>query len=125
MLRFVKAQLSSLIASAADFATTLVLVEFIAAGYVTASVAGTILGGCVNFYMGRNWVFNATKKSIKLQIVKYILVWTGNLLLVTASVYMLTHFGKLNYMASKIIASILIGTTYNYLMQKQFIFINK
>lgn len=125
MLRFVKAQLSSLIASAADFAITFLLVEFLVLGYVTASVAGTILGGCLNFAMARNWAFNATEKSIKLQIVKYIIVWIGNLFLVTSGVYLLTNLIGLNYMLSKITASVLIGTTYNYLLQKRFIFIHQ
>ncbi|WP_090779558.1 GtrA family protein [Pedobacter sp. ok626] len=124
MYVFLKAQASSLSASIIDFLITFLCVNVIGFWYVLGSIIGTITGGCVNFYMGRNWTFNATQKSIKLQIVKYIIVWIGNLLLVTAGVYILTHFLGLNYMVSKITASVLMGTTYNYLMQKQFIFIH-
>lgn len=123
MLTFIKAQAASLTATLTDYLVTYVTVSLLGFWYIAGSITGTVVGGCVNFYMGRNWVFNSTKKDIKLQILKYILVWCGNLLIVTGGVYLLTHFLNINYMLSKILVSGLIGTLYNYFMQKQFIFI--
>ncbi|MFC4142132.1 GtrA family protein [Pedobacter mendelii] len=122
MLRYLKAQASSLTASAADFLVTIALVNFFDLGYLTASIAGTFTGGGINFYINRNWVFNATTKMLKWQVFRYVLVWLGNLILVTMGVYLLTHFFYFNYLLSKILLSVLIGITYNYIMQKQFIF---
>jgi len=122
MLTFIKAQASSLTATLVDYLVTWFCVSFLGLWYVAGSVTGTVVGGCVNFYMGRNWVFNATGKDIKFQILRYILVWCGNLLIVTTGVYILTHFLGINYLLSKILVSGLIGTIYNYFMQKQFIF---
>lgn len=122
MLRYFKAQASSLIASGADFLVTLAAVKLFALWYLAASIAGTVIGGMINFYINRNWVFNATNKALKWQVLKYILVWFGNLALVTAGVYLLTHFYHLNYMLSKVLVSISVGISYNYIMQKQFIF---
>ncbi|MNT57688.1 GtrA-like protein [compost metagenome] len=83
---------------------------------------GTISGGAVNFYINRNWVFNASSAEMRKQIIRYMLVWLGNLLLVTLFVYLLTRFFSLNYLFSKIAVSVVMGLSYNYYMQKQFIF---
>lgn len=106
----------------ADFSTTFILVHFLLFAYIPGSIIGTFVGGCINFYMNRSWTFSASEKNIKVQMAKYIAVWIGNLALVTLGVYLLTHFVGINYLASKICTSILVGASYNYLMQKHFIF---
>lgn len=122
MLQFLKAQASSLTASAADFLVTLAAVNLFGLWYLAASITGTIVGGIINFSINRHWVFAANTKAIKWQVLRYILVWLGNLALVTAGVYLLTNFFHLNYMLSKVLVSVTVGTSYNYIMQKQFIF---
>lgn len=119
---FIKAQVASLTATIVDFATTIILVEVFRCWYLLASITGTICGGITNFMMGRRWVFDATAKGIPLQALKYLLVWIGNLVLVSGGVYLLTHYLGLNYVLSKIVVSIIVGFTYNYLMQKKFVF---
>jgi putative flippase GtrA len=57
MATFVKAQASSFIASIFDFLTTVVCKEFFYLWYVTATLLGTIVGGALNFFLGRVWVF--------------------------------------------------------------------
>ena len=123
MATFVKAQVASLSASIIDFLTTLVCTQVFHVWYVLGSVIGTTAGGIVNFMMGRNWVFGAKERNINLQIFKYIIVWVGNLLLTTAGVYLVTHYLHVNYILSKIIVSCTVGTDYNFLMQKKFVFI--
>ncbi len=122
MATFIKAQAASLAATIVDFSTTLILVELFHCWYLTGSVTGTVAGGVTNFMMGRQWVFRATEKGVPLQALKYLLVWTGNLVLVSGGVYILTHYGDVKYIVSKIIVSIIVGFTYNYLMQKKFVF---
>jgi len=122
MITFIKAQASSLTASAVDFLVTALLVSFFGFWYMAGSITGTISGGIVNFYINRNWVFEAGFKEVWPQAIKYILVWLGNLLLVTLVVYLLTHFFQINYLISKIAASVIMGLSYNYYMQKHFIF---
>ena len=123
MATFVKAQFASLSASIIDFLTTLVCTQVFNFWYVAGSVMGTVSGGAVNFMMGRNWVFGTKERNIKVQIFKYVLVWTGNLMLTTGGVFLLTHYMNVNYMVSKIIVSGTVGTGYNFLMQKKFVFI--
>ncbi|WP_316756868.1 GtrA family protein [Pedobacter aquatilis] len=122
MLRYFKAQASSLTATAVDFLVTLLVANFFSSRYLTASIIGTVCGGMVNFYINRFWVFDAASKALKWQALKYILVWVGNLILVTLGVYFFTHFFNINYMLSKVFVSISVGISYNYYMQKLFIF---
>ncbi|MEH3114521.1 GtrA family protein [Pedobacter terrae] len=124
MLTYLKAQASSLLASATDFGITIIAVNLFGWWYLAASIIGTISGGVVNFYVNRKWVFQSKSTAIKWQILKYVLVWAGNLIIVTAGVFMLTHFFNLNYVLAKVLSSILTGVSYNYIMQKQFIFSN-
>ena len=124
LLTYIKAQGSSLTASAVDFSITVIATNFFGLWYVMASVLGTVSGGVVNFYVNRKWVFESQSPNMKRQIARYILVWVGNLIIVTAGVYLLTHFFNLNYVLSKIIISVITGLSYNYIMQRQFIFTN-
>ena len=122
MSTFLKAQASSIIATFFDLLTTIVCKEFFYLWYVIASLLGTIVGGTTNFALGRNWVFNSTEKKIPLQIVKYFIIWNGNLLLSTLGVFIVTHYLGFSYIISKVIVSVTVGVSYNYLLQKKFVF---
>ncbi|MBW0177232.1 GtrA family protein [Sediminibacterium sp.] len=122
MVTFVKAQAASLAATIVDFAVFILLTTVFNCWYLAASITGTISGGITNFLLGRVWVFDATKGKIPLQAFKYLLVWMGNLLLVTGGVFVVKEYVGLPSLASKIIVSLIVGFTYNYLLQKKFVF---
>jgi putative flippase GtrA len=90
--------------------------------YLLASIIGTISGGIVNFMINRSWVFEARHKKIHFQAIKYLLVWAGNLVLVSGGVFLLTNYGGFSYLVSKITVSVIIGVFYNYVLQKRFVF---
>jgi putative flippase GtrA len=75
-----------------------------------------------NFSLGRGWVFRGGEAERKIQLFRYVLVWTGYLLLATFGVYLLTHFGGFNYIISKIIITLFLAIAYNYPLQKRFVF---
>ena len=122
MNSFMKAQSASLFASLFDLLITLLGVKFFGIWYVMSSLTGTIAGGWVNFTLGRNWVFKPAHKRIRIQLARYFLVWTGNLLLISGGVFICTHLTGLNYLYSKILVSLTAGLQYNYIMQKRFVF---
>ncbi|MDQ3276715.1 MAG: GtrA family protein [Bacteroidota bacterium] len=122
MTRFAKAQLASFIASSVDYFVTILCVEFLGFWYVAGSSTGTILGGMTNFSMGRQWVFKGGERERHIQLFRYLLVWTGYLLLTTCGVYLLTHFGHFNYLVSKGSVSLFLAIAYNYPLQKRFVF---
>jgi putative flippase GtrA len=122
MATFIKAQAASLAATCFDFLTTIVLVNVFGWWYLAGSITGTIAGGVLNFMIGRLWAFSAGEGRIEWQFIKYVLVWTGNLLLNAAGVFMITHYVGLSYVISKILTAIVVGIGYNYVLQKKFVF---
>jgi len=122
MLLFFRAQASSLIATLVDFFTTLILVELFMQHYLMASVLGAIAGAVTNFMINRQWAFNATEESVRKQSMRYVLVWTGSLMLNTSGLYLLTYFLNIKYIISKIIVSLIVGIGFNYVLQKKYVF---
>ncbi|HTQ28656.1 MAG TPA: GtrA family protein [Puia sp.] len=122
MLTYIKAQAASIVGSLADYAMTLFLVEILHCWYLLGNFVGNITGAIMQFILCRNWAFTAAGEPVRPQVVKFILVWVGNLALSAAGVYSLTHFLGLNYIISKTIVSVFLGLTYNYLLQKWFVF---
>ncbi len=122
MTRFIKANVASLVASACDFLITILVREIFRIDPVISSAIGTISGGVINFYIGRHWVFKAHHTSVIYQSKRYFVTWTGNLLLNTLGVYLFIHFAGLDYITSKVVASIIVAIGYNYPMQKRYVF---
>jgi putative flippase GtrA len=123
MLTFIKAQAASILGSIADFFVAIILVEIFHCWYITANLIGNICGAIAQFILCRNWAFNADRRKTPQQIIKYILVWIGNLLLSAAGVYFFTHYLHIDFIISKTITSVLLGVSYNYLLQKKFVFV--
>lgn len=124
MLTFLKANISSSIASFFDYLVTIFLVTFFRVDVVIASTTGTIFGGILNFVIGRTWVFQSRKRKVHQQAVRYGIVWTGNLFLNTTGMYILTKLLKVHYVVSKLFVSLLVGFCYNYVLQKRYVFKN-
>lgn len=122
MIQFLKAQASSLIATVADFLVTIVCKELLGMWYLLANILGVISGGLVNFWINRDWVFNGREKAARYQAIRYFVIWTGNLLLNAAGVWLLTQYSSFNYLVSKTVVSLIVGWTYNYFLQKNFVF---
>lgn len=120
--KFIKAQASSLAATIVDFTTAVFLAQVIGVWYIAANVTGNVAGGVTNFFINRQWVFEKENRSVTLQAVKYILVWGGNMLLNAGGVWLLVNYKLLPYVWAKIGVSIVIGITYNYMIQKRFVF---
>lgn len=123
MSTFIKAQTSSLIASGVDFIVMILLVEMLDVWYLPASITGTIIGGFTNFSLGRRWVFKAREKRVREQLLKYFIVWVGYITLAAAGIFVVTQLlGAKYYLVSKTIVTIFLGISYNYLLQKKFVF---
>jgi putative flippase GtrA len=119
---FLKIQLSAIIGSVADYLLTIILVEILGSWYVIANFSGNIIGLAIQFLLLKNWVFKENKYKGQLRLPKYILIVIGNLILCSLGIYLFTHLLKLNYLISKTVTSVLLGISYNYFMQTQFVF---
>lgn len=124
MYTYLKANAAAIAASLLDYVVTYVLVQFLGTDPVLGAAIGTLCGGILNFLMGRNWVFGAQKQRMDGQALRYLLVWAGSFALNTAGVYLLIKGAGVQYLIAKVSVSVFIGLTYNYLMQKRYVFIN-
>jgi len=120
---FLKANAASVIASLCDYSVAIVLKELFIVQPFIASILGTIAGGIINFFICHYWVFSANESSIYFQSKRYLLAWAGNLLLNALGVYLLLGAG-LNYVLAKLITSVMVVITYNYPLQKKYVFKN-
>ncbi len=122
MITFTKAQIASLLATGVDFLLTILLVQVVGWPSLASSIAGTLCGGITHFLVSRNWVFRAQEQRWSRQLHRYLLVWTGNLLLNGSLFFLLTHYIGINYVLAKIVIAISIAVFYNYTLQKRFVF---
>ena len=125
MKMFFKVNIASLSASFCDYLVTLLLVKFLYADPLLAGVLGTVAGGIINFLVGRYWVFKAHNGLFGLQGKRYLLAWTGNLILNVVGLYVLIKLFDVQYMVAKITTSIFIAVAYTYHIQKKYVFKHK
>ncbi len=120
---YLRSQFSALLATVTDFVVTIVFKEIVGIWYVHAVAIGAAVGAITAFVLNRNWVFKAQSKSVKQQAFRYILVAFGSWLLNTSGVYLLTESVGISYLYSKVVVSILIGLSYNFILAKRFVFV--
>jgi len=124
MLTFLKANISSSIASLLDYLVTIFLASVTRIDVVVASTTGTVCGGILNFVIGRTWVFESRKRKVHQQAFRYGVVWTGNLVLNTTGMCILTKICNVHYVPAKMVVSLMVGFCYNYVLQKKYVFRN-
>ena len=123
MITFLKVQAASIIGSLAYFLSTFLSVDLFHWSYFTGVLIGNIVGGITQFLLCRNWVFKSSDAKVFVRVIKFVLVWIGNLILSEAGVYFFSNYMKIDDKISVILTSVLLGLTYNYLMQKKFVFV--
>jgi putative flippase GtrA len=67
-------QLGAVAATAVDFATMIVGVQWIGLSPVAGTAAGATLGAATNFALGRGWVFSRQSQHVAVQGARYGLV---------------------------------------------------
>ena len=121
MYTFLKAQASSLLASLVDFAATILGVELIGMTYGLANAGGNAVGAVANFAINKNWVFTSSQDRAVL-MAKYLLVWVGYVILSSVLVVLVTGHTGINYIIAKTAVAIVLSFSYNYSLQKKFVF---
>ncbi len=123
MRTFLKVQAASILGSLADYLVTILLVELFNCWYLVANGIGNICGGCMQFILCRNWAFKSQGNKIPVQVFRFFIVFAGNLILSAAGIYFFTQYLRFNYLVSKTIVSVILGVSYNYILQKKFVFV--
>ncbi|MEM9820937.1 MAG: GtrA family protein [Bacteroidota bacterium] len=114
-----------MIATGCDFLIYLMLTKGLGFWYVGANVMAAFSGAVVNFLLGRYWAFESTQDAMHRQAFRYALVSGGSLLLNTLGIYLITEYLGIDDFYSKIIVSITIAITWNFGLQKIFVYKKK
>ncbi|HSY61374.1 MAG TPA: GtrA family protein [Cytophaga sp.] len=123
MLTLLRLQVTSILATLVDFLITVIFAEVIGLYYIAATISGSVSGGVVNFLLNRKWVFNISGSNrLMNQIMRYVLIWIGSILLNASGVFLVTEYVHVNYILSKILVSLIVGISFNQYLQKQFVF---
>ena len=135
-MQLLKALCSAQFATIVDFAVTVLLSSFLGVYYVIATAIGAVTGGVTNCMTNYRWVFpGSNRKKVDLAV-RYTLVWCVSMGLNVLGTYALTemlrnssfaqtvflnHTG-LVYIIAKVVVAIAVAVTWNYQMQKMFVY---
>ncbi|MBR2154676.1 MAG: GtrA family protein [Bacteroidaceae bacterium] len=130
IFQFIEAQMSSLISTFVDFTLTAFLVKFAGWWYVYGTLAGAVAGGATNCIINYNWTFKGSEQQKRTIMLRYILVWTGSLILNTTGTAIvaniLSHDGTAKafgiVMEAKTLVAVLVAILWNFTMQKKFVY---
>ena len=133
---FLRAQLSSQLASLADFLLTVLLTAFCNFYYVLATFTGSVFGGIINGIVNYHWTFKASGINKKRVAIRYAMIWIGSIILNTGGVFLIMEMLKKTswltgylfddiFFIVKIVVAIVVGFTWNYHMQRVFVYKGK
>lgn len=136
ILTFTKAMVSSQMASLVDIAMTFVLANVCGIYYLYSTLIGSVCGALSNCYVNYSWTFCAKDCSKMNVLIKYVIVWMGSIALNTCGTYLLTEwiirfhwterlasFAFTNiFMVPKIVVAVAVALSWNYVLQKHFVY---
>lgn len=120
--KFLRFQLTAIIATGIDFLFTIILKEIFHLNYSIAVAIGATFGAITAFSVNRYWVFRSMETHPVEQGLRYLLVAAGSIALNTAGTYFLTELTYFPYIVSKAIVALVVGFTYSYYFSKRFVF---
>ena len=115
-------QIAGALAFLIDFVVFVILTDLINIWYVPATAIGAFVGAVVNFTLSTIWAFSGSKNSLKNQLFKYVLVSSGSIILNTLLVFLFTNFLSFDEKLSKLVTAVLVGSIYNFLLMRNFVF---
>ena len=122
LMTFGLAQVSSWIASAVDFALTIILAKFCGLWYAYATTIGALSGGVVNCIVNYRWVFHSSGMNKTYLALRYFMVWTVSIILNSYGTYALTEVTGMDFIIVKVAVSVAVAVLWNYQMQRIFVY---
>jgi len=119
---FLRSLLTSLFTTALDFGTLVGLTELAHVNYVLSTWLGSVAGALVNFMINKQWAFSARHAPTGPAFGRFLIVQAGASGLHTLGVWLFTRFGRLPYPASKAIVAALVYLSWNYPLNRWFVF---
>lgn len=125
VITFGKAQISAWIASFIDFAVTIILAQYAELWYSYSTFIGAFMGGITNCIINYKWVFHPDSINKRYMVARYMMVWTGSILLNTFGTLTVTEATGVSFIIVKAAVAIAVAVMWNYQMQRLFVFNEK
>lgn len=122
---FAKAQLSAFSGGLVDYLVMVFCTELLHIHYTISIAIGGIIGAVVNFSVNRYWTFDANKASqlpVGNQLLKFIFVVAGSICLKSGGTFLMSNGLHLDYKISRILIDIVVSLSFNYVLQKYWVF---
>lgn len=119
---FSKAQLSAFIGGLVDYAVMIVCTELFHVYYPISILISGLVGAVVNFSINRYWTYQAQHFGIGKQLVKFIAVVLGSILLKAFGTYIVTNWLSIDYKISRVLVDIVVSLGFNYTLQTYWVF---
>jgi putative flippase GtrA len=122
LVSFFRHPVSSLAATAVDFAVMIFFVSFLMLPASVGTAIGAACGATVNFLLGRFWVFGGANGRAGGQVGRYALVSLGSLVLNAWGVHVLSDIHHLPYIAARAAVSLVVSFGWNFVLHRFFVF---
>ena len=122
LLVFLKAQASALIGGLVDYSIMIMCTEIAHIHYTISILISGCIGAIVNFSINRKWTYHAEKIEVKGQLLKFVVVVIGSVLLKSAGTYLFTNWLRIDYKISRVMTDILVSLGFNYTLQTYWVF---
>ncbi len=122
---FAKAQVSAFTGGLLDYLVMILCTELLHIHYTISIAIGGVIGAVLNFSVNRYWTFTASKASqvpVGFQLVKFVFVVAGSIMLKSSGTYLLTNLLALDYKITRIMVDIIVSLGFNYVLQKYWVF---
>ncbi len=118
-----KHQLSSMVATAVDYAVMIAIVSIVRlGGPVTGTVIGASCGALTNFGLNRYFTFKSTGSRARWQLLRYVLVSGGSLLLNAGGMHLLALELRMQYVVARLLIGLFVSLLWNFPMHRYFVF---
>jgi putative flippase GtrA len=115
-------QLSSFLATTLDYAVMIVMVSLLRLGPVLGTAIGSASGALTNFALNRHFTFKVTHHRARGQLLRYVLVSAGSLVLNAAGVHLVAVELGVQYILGRLIVGTAVGFVWNFPMHRYFVF---
>jgi putative flippase GtrA len=124
---FTKAEVSASMASIVDFGLAIGLTVMEVLPYSWANIIGVVSGGVTNCSINYKYVFKNSGRKKKSVFMRYLLVWSGSLMLNGGGTILITSWlGEKYFIIVKSCMALAVALSFNYPLQRIFVFkINK
>lgn len=122
LLIFFKAQASAFIGGIVDYIVMILCTEWFGIYYPISILLSGMIGAVVNFSINRHWTYQSLDKKLRSQLLRFLLVVIGSIVLKSAGTYFFTTWLRIDYKIGRVITDLIVSLGFNYTLQTYWVF---